>query len=50
MKKTTVAGVFAAGDNTTGFRAVSIATAAGTKAGAVINHQLIQERSLHLGK
>ena len=45
MQQTTVAGVFAAGDNTTGFRAVSIATAAGSKAGAMINHHLIQEKS-----
>ncbi len=44
FQQTTVPGVYAAGDNTTGFRAVSIAVAAGTKAGALINHQLIQER------
>ncbi len=48
MQQTTVAGVFAAGDNTTGFRTVSFATAAGTKAGAIINHQLIGESSRHL--
>lgn len=43
FQKTTVPGVFAAGDNTTPFRAVSIATAAGTKAGAFINKELIEE-------
>ena len=43
FQKTSVPGVYAAGDNTTFFRAVSIATAAGTKAGAFVNHELIQE-------
>lgn len=41
LQKTTVAGVFAAGDNTSKFRAVSAAVAAGGKAGAFINHELI---------
>jgi thioredoxin reductase len=41
FQETTVPGVYAAGDNTTMFRAVSIAVAAGTKAGAVINKVLI---------
>ncbi|MNJ93843.1 Thioredoxin reductase [compost metagenome] len=41
LQKTTVAGVFAAGDNTSKFRAVSAAVAAGGKAGAIINHELV---------
>jgi thioredoxin reductase len=43
MQETSVKGIFAAGDNTTMFRSLSIAIAAGNKAGAMINHQLIQE-------
>ncbi|RFZ84199.1 NAD(P)/FAD-dependent oxidoreductase [Mucilaginibacter terrenus] len=43
FQSTSVAGVFAAGDNTTMFRSLPIAIAAGNKAGALINHQLIQE-------
>lgn len=43
FQKTTVAGVFAAGDNTTLFRAVSLAVAAGSKAGASLNKELIEE-------
>jgi hypothetical protein len=38
-----VAGVHAAGDNTTMFRAVSAAFAAGTKAGAIINKEMIDD-------
>lgn len=41
--KTSIEGVFAAGDNTSMFRALSIAIAAGGKVGALINHELIQE-------
>jgi thioredoxin reductase len=41
--KTTVAGIYAAGDNTTPLRAVSAAVAAGTKAGAFLNKELIEE-------
>ncbi|WPP50193.1 NAD(P)/FAD-dependent oxidoreductase [Catalinimonas niigatensis] len=41
--KTTIPGVYAAGDNTSMFRALSLATAAGTKAGAFINRELIEE-------
>lgn len=41
FQQTTVAGILAAGDCTTPFRAVSVATAQGTKAGAFLNHQLI---------
>ena len=44
MQKTSVDGIFAAGDNTVPFRTVSIAVAAGTKAGAVINMELIGEK------
>lgn len=43
LQKTTIPGVFAAGDNATPLRAVSLATAAGTKAGALINKELIDE-------
>lgn len=43
FQKTTVPGVYAAGDNTNRFRAVSAAVAAGGKAGALINHELIAE-------
>jgi thioredoxin reductase len=43
FQKTTVSGVFAAGDNTTHFRAVSIAAAAGSKAGASLNKELIED-------
>jgi thioredoxin reductase len=41
FQKTSVAGVFAAGDNTSRFRAVSAAVAAGGKTGAMINHELV---------
>ncbi len=43
LQKTTVEGIFAAGDNTSFFRTVSLATAAGTKAGAAINKELIED-------
>jgi thioredoxin reductase len=43
MQRTTVPGVYAAGDNSTMFRSVSIAVASGTKAGAVINMDIISE-------
>jgi thioredoxin reductase len=43
FQKTNLPGVFAAGDNTTMFRTVSMATAAGTIAGASINKELIDE-------
>ena len=42
FQKTSVEGVFAAGDNTTPLRTVSIAVAAGTKAGVSINKDLIE--------
>lgn len=43
LQKTNVPGVFAAGDNTSRFRSVSAAVAAGGKAGAMINHELVAE-------
>lgn len=43
FQKTSISGVFAAGDNTTPARAVSIAVAAGTKAGISISKELIEE-------
>ena len=43
-QKTTIDGVFCAGDNTTPLRTVSVAAAAGTKAGAFINMELINEQ------
>ncbi|MDO7845799.1 NAD(P)/FAD-dependent oxidoreductase [Hymenobacter sp. M29] len=44
FQRTSVPDVFAAGDATTPFRAVSAAVAAGGKAGALINMELIEER------
>lgn len=41
LGQTSVAGVYAVGDATTFFRSISIAVAAGTKAGAILNHELI---------
>ena len=41
--KTSIPGIYAAGDNTTMFRAVSVAVAAGNKAGALINREIIEE-------
>lgn len=41
--RTTLPGVYAAGDSTTMFRAVSIAVASGTRAGAALNRELIEE-------
>lgn len=43
FQRTNAAGVFCAGDNTTPFRALPIAIAAGTKAGASINMELLNE-------
>lgn len=43
FQKTSIPGVFAAGDNTTMLRGVSMAVGAGTVAGAFINHELITE-------
>ncbi|UOQ70049.1 NAD(P)/FAD-dependent oxidoreductase [Hymenobacter cellulosilyticus] len=44
MQRTSVPGIFAAGDATTPMRAVAAAVAAGTKAGAMLNHELIGEQ------
>jgi thioredoxin reductase len=44
FQRTSVPGVYAAGDNTTPMRAVAAAVAAGSKAGAVLNKELIDER------
>jgi thioredoxin reductase len=43
MQRTTVAGMYAAGDNSNMLRSVSMAVASGTKAGAVINMDLVTE-------
>lgn len=42
-QKTTVAGIYAAGDNSGTFRGLAGAMAAGTTAGARLNHELINE-------
>lgn len=44
FKKTSVAGIYAAGDNIMPFRTVSMAAAAGTMAGASINKELIDDK------
>lgn len=44
FKRTSVDGVYAAGDITWAFRSVALATAAGTMAGASINKDLIEEK------
>lgn len=43
LQRTSIPGIFAAGDNTTLFRAISGALAAGGKAGACINSELAEE-------
>lgn len=43
FQRTTVAGIFAAGDNASLFRSIAVAVATGTVAGAFINHELITE-------
>jgi thioredoxin reductase len=43
LQRTTVSGIYAAGDNTTMFRSVAGAVAAGNKAGAMLNKELIDE-------
>ena len=43
FKRTTVPGIYAAGDNITRFRSVANAVASGNTAGAFINHDLINE-------
>lgn len=44
LQRTTVPGVYAAGDNSSPMRAVSAAVAAGTMAGAALNAAIIEER------
>lgn len=44
FQKTTIPGIYAAGDNTSMLRGLTAALAAGTMAGARINHELIQEQ------
>ncbi|RYD81924.1 MAG: NAD(P)/FAD-dependent oxidoreductase [Sphingobacteriales bacterium] len=44
FSRTNIAGIYAAGDNSTMLRSVASAVAAGNKAGAVINKELIDER------
>lgn len=46
FQRTTVKGVFAAGDNASLFRSVSMAVAAGTFAGVALNKELIDEQFL----
>lgn len=41
MQRTSVAGIYAAGDATTPMRAVSVAIASGTIAGSALNHELL---------
>lgn len=43
FQRTTIDGIYAAGDNTTMFRSVAAAVAAGNKAGALLNKELIDE-------
>jgi len=43
QKRTTIPGIFAAGDNTTPMRSVAAAVGAGNLAGAMIAHELISE-------
>jgi len=45
FQQTNLNGVYAVGDATTPFRAVSVAVASGTKAGAILNHELIAKSS-----
>lgn len=44
MKKTSVPGIYAAGDNTTMMRMVSVSSAAGALAAAMMNHELVSDR------
>lgn len=45
VQRTTVPGVYAAGDNSSMMRAVAIAVSSGMMAGAMINKELIQDKS-----
>ncbi|MEQ8244465.1 NAD(P)/FAD-dependent oxidoreductase [Fulvivirga sp.] len=44
MQKTTIEGVYACGDNSSGMRSVANAVAAGNVAGAVVNKELVDEK------
>lgn len=44
LQRTNIKGIFAAGDNGSSFRSVSIAVATGTMAGATLNKELIDEQ------
>jgi thioredoxin reductase len=43
FQKTSVHGIYAAGDNSSMFRSVSVAVASGNKAGAMVNKELIED-------
>lgn len=43
MQRTTMAGIFAAGDNSTSLRSIASAVATGMKAGAIVNNELASE-------
>ncbi len=43
FQETSQPGIYAAGDNCTPFRSISVAVAQGTTAGALLNHSLIEE-------
>jgi thioredoxin reductase len=43
FQRTTIPGVFAAGDNSTMYRSLSVAIGAGTKAGGVMNNEMVEE-------
>ena len=43
MQRTTIPGIYAAGDNSSMLRSLAMAIAAGSKAGAVINNELIND-------
>ncbi|MEM7574720.1 MAG: NAD(P)/FAD-dependent oxidoreductase [Bacteroidota bacterium] len=44
FQQTNIPGIYAIGDATTFFRTISVAAASGTKAAAILNHELITER------
>lgn len=49
FQRTTVRGIYAAGDNSGGMRSVSNAVAAGNRAGAVLNRELLDEEDRFRG-
>lgn len=44
LRKTSIPGIYAAGDNTTAMRSIASAVATGSFAGAMLNHELIAEQ------